>query len=178
MLTANLAISQNPHPLNIGVGVEGGVVTGYEHTYRNFEAGFTSTIQYKLSHTFAVTLTSGAYSLIPATHKNTDAHSSIVYDAKSNLNLSVPVKLGLKIFPVNQFYIALAGGTLTALGQNNGKDYTDTEYNNTKLLLSGGAGYVFKAWDVGVRYENFSGKTQNQFKKSFGLISAGITRWF
>jgi hypothetical protein len=75
----------------------------------------------------------------------------------------VPVKLGVKaFFSPNVYFGAEAGaGFETASG------------GNTKLILSPALGYANKSWDVGVRYENFSGQDNN-----YGLVGLRIAYAF
>ncbi|GAB3936454.1 hypothetical protein [Mucilaginibacter myungsuensis] len=127
-------------PWRLGIGVEGIAPVGKLHDASNIGIGGTARLQYGADKGLAYTLTSGYYNLFP----------------KGNSGLSsagiVPVKVGIKAYFVDKFYFgAEAGAGFETTGLN----------KNTKLLLSPGLGYSNHSWDVGARYENFSGQSNN-----------------
>jgi hypothetical protein len=80
----------------------------------------------------------------------------------------IPVKAGIKAFVGDGFYFSGEAGAgfevhpIIAGGEK-----------NTKLILSPGVGYASKSWDVGVRYENFSGQGNN-----YGLVGLRLAYGF
>ena len=144
-----------PNQFRFGVGVEGGVVTGDAHNYSNIELGGTARLQYGFSKNLALTLTSGYYNFFGKTYDNT---AGTKYQSLG----MVPIKLGIKAFVTNNFYVGAEGGigieTKTFNYQGVNEDFSE---KHNKLLLSPGVGYANKHWDIGARYENFSGQDRN-----------------
>ncbi|HEY8784693.1 MAG TPA: hypothetical protein VIM16_23905 [Mucilaginibacter sp.] len=144
-----------PNPWRLGIGLEAGLPTGNANNISNFELGGTLRLQYDASSHFAWTLTSGYYNMfgkeIPGT--------TVKY---SNLGI-VPVKLGIKAFFAPTWYF----------GAEAGAGFETNSGGQTKLILSPALGYANKTWDVGVRYENFSGQDN-----SYGLAGLRIAYAF
>ena len=138
-----------PSEWRFGVGVEGGIPTGNLKDFSNFELGGTARLQYGLSSNIALTLTSGYYNFFAKNSSTTI--NGITYTAKPTDLGIVPVKLGIKAFVGDGFYF----------GAEAGAGFETVYAKNTKLILSPGLGYANKSWDVGVRYENFSGQSDN-----------------
>jgi hypothetical protein len=155
-----------PDKLRFGIGVEGGAVTGAAHDLSNAYIGGTGRLQYGLSNNFAITLTSGYYNFFGKDEPGTD----VKYQSKG----LVPVKAGIKLFFADNVYFGAEAGagfeTKTFLPQ--GVDSQAGE-KDTKLILSPAIGYASKSWDVGVRYENFSGQSNN-----YGLVGLRIAYGF
>jgi hypothetical protein len=86
----------------------------------------------------------------------------------------VPVKAGFKAFLNSGFYVSgeAGAGIETKAFEAAGAGITDNP-KETKLILSPGLGYATKSWDVGVRYENYSGQDNN-----FGLVALRIAYGF
>lgn len=159
--TANANAQTTPktdtNPWRFGIGLEAGLPTGNAHDISNFELGGTARLQYDASDHFAWTLTSGYYNMfgkdIPGTNTN-----------YNSLGI-VPVKLGIKAFFAPNFYF----------GAEAGAGFETISGGDTKLILSPALGWANKTWDVGVRYENFSGQDNNyglaglRVAYSFGL---------
>jgi len=121
-----------------GIGIEPGIPTGDETPRSNFELGGTARLQYGVSKNFALTLTSGFYDFFGKERPNsTDKYPD---------HHIIPAKVGVKAFFSPNIYFGAEAGPGFSL--NNG---------NTKLILAPALGYANQTWDVGVRYENFSG---------------------
>ena len=146
-----------PNPWRFGVGLEAGVPTGNASNISNFELGGTARLQYDASDHFALTLTSGYYNMFG---KNVVVGGT-TFKAK-DLGI-VPVKVGVKAFFAPTWYV----------GAEAGAGFETISAGNTKLILSPGIGYAKKTWDVGLRYENFSGQDD-----SYGLVGLRVAYAF
>lgn len=146
--------------LRFGIGLEAGAPTGAIHNGlggSNFELGGTARLQYGVGDKFALMLTSGYYNFFgkeytvgPTTYKATSFGV-------------VPLKAGMKaFFSDNLYFSAEAGAGFETKGAK-----------NTKLILSPGLGWANQKWDVGVRYEDFSGQSVN-----YGLVGLRIAYGF
>ena len=153
--TAVKAQTTKPDPWRFGIGLEAGLPTGNANNISNFELGGTLRLQYDASDHFAWTLTSGYYNMfgkdIPGT--------TVKYQ---DLGI-VPVKLGIKAFFAPTWYF----------GAEAGAGFETISGGQTKLILSPALGYANKTWDIGVRYENFSGQGN-----SYGLVGLRIAYAF
>ena len=156
-----------PDKFRFGVGVEGGIVTGAAHDYSNLELGGTARVQYGLSPNVALTLTSGYYNFFGKSVPGLD-------EKYQSLGM-VPIKLGAKYFFTQNLYLAGEAGvgieTKTFAYQGE-PDNLDSQ-THTKLLLTPGIGYASKHWDVGVRYENYSGQNTN-----YGVVGLRLAYGF
>ena len=142
--------------LRFGIGVEGGLTTGNLHNYSNVELGGTARLQYGLNKNLALTLTSGYYNFFGKNDPN-------LVDTKYASLGMVPVKAGIKAFVGSGFYLSGevgAGFETRVFGAYHGEDTQGLD-KDTKLILSPGLGYATHSWDVGVRYENYSGNSNN-----------------
>ena len=156
--------------LRFGVGLEVGAPTGNAHDISKFELGGTARLQYGLSNDLALTLTSGYYNFFGKTYTSSvsNATSTTTVTVKGRSLGMIPVKAGIKAFVGNGFYFsgeAGAGFEVHPIIAGGEKD--------TKLILSPGVGYASKSWDVGVRYENFSGQGNN-----YGLVGLRLAYGF
>jgi hypothetical protein len=151
-------------PINkfrLGIGVEGGIPTGNIKNFSNFNLDGTARLQYGLSNTMALTLTSGYYNFFA---KSSSANiNGVIYTTKPQDQGLVPVKLGIKAFFTPNIYV----------GAEAGAGFETSYANNTKLLLSPALGWASKSWDVGVRYENISGQSDN-----YGTVALRIAYGF
>ncbi len=157
-----------PDKFRFGIGIEGGIPTGNAHDISNVELGGTARLQYGLSKSVALTLTSGYYNFFG---KNDPA---LVNTKFASLGM-VPAKLGIKAFVGSGFYFsgeAGAGFETRAFGAYHGEN-TQGFAKDTKLILSPGLGWASKSWDVGARYENYSGQANN-----YGLVGLRIAYGF
>ncbi|HEY0245628.1 MAG TPA: hypothetical protein VGC01_08705 [Mucilaginibacter sp.] len=155
-----------PNKLRLGFGVEGGLVTGNAHDYSNLELGGTARLQYGLSNNLAITLTSGYYNFFGKEEPGT----TVNYQSLG----MVPIKAGIKAFFTPNWYFGAEVGagieTKTFLPQGVDEDFVNKD---TKLILSPAIGYASKHWDVGVRYENYSGQSNN-----YGLVGLRLAYGF
>ena len=144
-----------PDPGRLGIGVEAGLPTGNAHTASNFELGGTVRLQYDVGSNFAYTLTSGYYNFFGKQPDN----SNYRYPSWG----VVPLKAGIKaFFSPNLYFGAEAGAGFETNGGG-----------STKLILSPALGFANKTWDVGARYENFSGQGNN-----YGLVGLRVAYAF
>jgi len=160
----------DPNKWRFGIGVEGGVPTGNAHDISNFELGGTARLQYGISKNLALTLTSGYYNFFGKTYTTSfsDGTSTTTITVKGRSLGIVPVKAGVKGFFTDNLYLgaeAGAGFEVHAIVDGGEKD--------TKLILSPAIGWANKSWDVGVRYENFSGQGN-----SYGLVGLRLAYGF
>jgi hypothetical protein len=157
-----------PSAWRLGIGVEGGIPTGNAHDISNFELGGTARLQYGASKNVALMLTSGYYNFFG---KDIPDLGNIKYKSLG----MIPVKAGVKAFFAPNVYVSGevgAGFETSAFGDFSG-DQTAGLEKDTKLILSPGVGYATKSWDVGVRYENYSGQGNN-----YGLVGLRIAYGF
>lgn len=138
-----------------GIGLETGIPTGNAHDISNFELGGTARLQYGVSNNFAVTLTSGYYNMFGKDIPGTD----LKYQSLG----IVPLKVGFKAFFAPTWYF----------GAEAGAGFETVSNGDTKLIVSPALGYANKTWDVGLRYENFSGQDN-----SYGLVGLRIAYGF
>lgn len=150
-----------PNPWRLGIGLEAGVPTGNAHNFSDFELGGTARLQYDASDHFAWTLTSGYYNMFGKTINEVTPLGTVSAKAES-LGI-VPVKLGIKAFFAPTWYF----------GAEAGAGFETISEGNTKLILSPTLGFANKTWDVGARYENFSGQGNN-----YGLAGLRIAYAF
>ncbi len=144
----------------LGIGVEGGIPTGDMKNsvaggqdYSKFQLGGTVRLQYGVSDNVALTATTGYYNFF-ATNSGKDLGV-------------VPVKLGLKAFYTDNLYVGGEAGAGFETVSWAGGD------KNTKLILAPTLGWADKSWDVGIKYENFSGQSIN-----YGTIGLRVAYGF
>jgi len=158
LLGSNAAKAQTTpaNALRLGIGLETGVPMGNASNVSDFEIGGTARLQYGITNNFALTLTSGYYDMIG---KQTDELSGKDYQGFQ----IIPLKFGLKEFFAPHIYFGAEAGAAFV---------TNTD-GHTKLDLSPALGYASKSWDVGLRYENFSGQGYD-----YGLLGLRIAYGF
>jgi len=143
--------------LRLSIGADAGLPTGNLTIGSNFVLGGTVRLHYGITNSFAVTLTSGAdhfFSKInPATGIKFDSFGII------------PIKAGVKWFFVPSIYVAAEGGI--------GIEETDSGQGNTKVLLSPTLGWANQHWDIGVRYDNYSGQAD-----PYGFVALRVAYGF
>jgi hypothetical protein len=163
-----------PNQWRLGIGVEGGLVTGQAHNIYSSDLGGTLRLQYGAAKNLALMLTSGYYNFFG---KDINTVPGSGNDYKYHSYGIVPVKAGIKAFLGDNFYLSGevgAGFETSAFGTTqNPTTYPYGTEKNVKLLLSPGLGIAGKSWDVGVRYENFSGQDQN-----FGTVNLRLAYGF
>jgi len=150
-----------PNPWRFGIGLEAGIPTGNAHDISDFELGGTARLQYDASDHFAWTLTSGYYNMFGKTIDEVTPAGTASVKAES-LGI-VPVKLGIKAFFAPTWYF----------GAEAGAGFETISGGNTKLILSPALGYANRTWDIGARYENFSGQGN-----SYGLAGLRVAYAF
>lgn len=153
-----------PSKLRFGIGLEAGAPTGSIHKGlggSNFELGGTARLQYNTSDHIALMLTSGYYNFFGKDYTATVGGVTSTYKGQS-LGV-IPVKAGFKAFFADQFYFsAEAGVGIETKGAK-----------NTKLLLAPGLGWANQKWDVGLRYEDLSGQSNN-----YGIVGLRLAYGF
>lgn len=156
-----------PNKVRFGIGAEGGLVTGDAHNYSNAEAGGTARLQFGVSNNFAITLTSGYYNFFGKNVPGTD-------EKYQSLGM-VPIKAGIKWFFTPNIYFGAEGGVgiETKTFAYQGEIDDDPAQTHTKLLLTPALGWANKHWDVGVRYENYSGQDVN-----YGVVGLRLAYGF
>lgn len=142
----------------LGIGVEGLAPVGNLHDGSNFGLGGTARLQYGLGSNVALTLTSGYYNFFAKT-----VNVPGLGDVKGDDLGIVPVKAGIKAFVSNNIYV----------GAEIGAGFETRENGNTKLIASPGIGWASNSWDIGARYENFSGQSNN-----YGTIGLRVAYGF
>jgi len=160
--TGNVKAQTAPvSPWRFGIGLEAGVPTGNANNISNFELGGTARLQYDASSHFAWTLTSGYYNMF-GKNVSVVTPDGIVTGKAADLGI-VPVKVGIKAFFAPKLYF----------GAEAGAGFETNSGGYTKLILSPTLGFANKTWDVGVRYENFSGPGN-----SYGLVGLRVAYAF
>jgi hypothetical protein len=155
------AQTSDPNKWRLGIGIEGGIPTGDITSFSNFNLGGTARLQYGVGKDFAITLTSGYYNFFAKSSSATIG--GVTYTTKPSDLGMVPIKAGVKYFFVPSIYLGGEAGV--------GLETNYAKY--TKLLLTPGIGWANKSWDVGVRYENYSGQGD-----SFGTVALRIAYGF
>jgi len=156
--------------IRFGIGLETGIPTGNAHDISKFELGGTARLQYGVSNDLALTLTSGYYNFFGKTYTSSFSNntSTTTVTVKGRSLGVIPVKAGIKAFVGDGFYLAGEVGA----GFEVHEPVAGSE-KNTKLILAPGIGYATKSWDIGVRYENFSGQSNN-----YGLVGLRLAYGF
>jgi len=143
------------NPWRLGIGLETGIPTGTASNTSNFELGGTARLQYDVTNKFAWTLTSGYYNMF--------GKENPVTGGNYNTEGIIPAKVGIKAFFAPSLYFGAEAGAGFETGTG----------GDTKLILSPTLGWASKSWDVGVRYENFSGQGNN-----YGLVGLRLAYGF
>lgn len=145
------------NPWRLGIGLETGVATGNYHPGQGFVIGGSLRLQRSIAKGLDWTLTSGYYDFVAGSRGN-----SPVYNEQMGL---IPVKLGLKYYAANNWYImGEAGAGFELSGYQKSR----------KLILSPGIGWSSKSWDVGARFESLSGG--NSF--NYGIAALRVAYGF
>jgi len=142
----------------LGVGVEAGIPTGDLNNNSSFTLGGTARLQYDTRSNISLMLTSGYYNVF---EKNYTIGTTTVSPASLGI---IPVKAGIKVFATQNFYFS--GEVGAGIETNYAK--------NTKLIVAPGLGYANAGGlDIGARYENFSGQSNN-----YGIAALRIAYGF
>ncbi len=145
------------HAFSFSIGPDVGLPTGNLTIGSNFVLGGTPRLQYGISNNFAITLTSGADHFFSKTIPGTNM--------KYNSFGIIPIKAGAKVFFTPNLYFGAEAGV--------GIEETDSGAGNTKFILSPAVGYAVKHLDIGVRYENFAGQSDN-----YGFVALRLAYCF
>jgi len=137
----------SPSKFRLGIGVDALMPVGNTATTTNFGIGVTPRLQYGLSNKVALTFTSGIYHFFPKTVTYPAIGSFPGFTAKYKSDI-IPVKVGAKFFIGSNFYLSGEAGAAFEVANGGGRAH---------FLWSPGIGYATKRWDIGARYENFSG---------------------
>ncbi|MCX2574209.1 hypothetical protein [Pedobacter sandarakinus] len=113
----------------VGVGVSGGIFR--DKSPMDYAYGADLKLQWDLTPYVAVT-GSGGYTKLMSKNNTVDPDF-------------IPVKGGVKVFPIKKMYIATEAGAGFAI-QDGAK---------TNFIYSGGFGFEFGGFDAGVRYEGY-----------------------
>jgi len=151
----------------LGIGVEGGLPTGDLHTTHSWDLGGTARLQYGIDKNVALMLTSGYYNFfgknVSATIIDPTSGAVTTITSKApNFGL-IPVKAGAKVFFNSPIYISGEAGA----------GFETISGGSTRLILSPGLGWANHSWDIGARYENFSGGGAN-----YGLVNLRVAYGF
>lgn len=140
--------SNSSNTWRLGIGLDAGAPT---QSSSNFAIGGTVRLQYDLRNNTSLILTPGYYNFFAK-----DGYGS-------DLGM-VPVKAGIKSFFVpNLYFIAEAGA-----------GFEVNHASNTKLILAPGIGYASnRGLDLALRYENFSGQSNN-----YGMVALRVAYGF
>lgn len=141
----------------LAFGAETGLPSGRMKKYSDFELGATVRAQYGLSEHFILTFTSGYYNFF--SKKIEVPGQGIIKPRDIGI---IPLKVGIKSFLTNRFYVAAEAGA----------GY-ETPGGAVKVILSPGIGYATSSWDIGLRYENFTETHSN-----FGMTTLRLARGF
>jgi hypothetical protein len=157
LFASNVKAQTNTNPgdtWRLGIGIEGGIPTGNLNTFSNFDLGGTARLQYDTKSNLSFMLTTGYYNVF----------AKEINGFKPDALGLVPVKAGLKVFATENIYFSGEAGA--GFETNYGK--------NTKFIVSPGIGYAnYKGLDIGLRYENFSGQSDN-----YGLVGLRVAYGF
>lgn len=149
----------------LGIGVEGGLPTGDIHNSSGWDLGGTARLQYGVDKNVAVMLTSGYYNFFGKDYTTTIVTGTGVttITAKAPNFGVIPVKAGAKVFFNSPIYVSGEAGA----------GFETSSGGSTRLILSPGLGWANHSWDVGARYENFSGGGVN-----YGLVNLRVAYGF
>jgi hypothetical protein len=129
--------------------------------------GGTARLQYGIDKNVAIMLTSGYYNFFGKSSSQTftDPTTGVITTVtQKNPNFGlIPVKAGAKVFFNSPIYVSGEAGAA----------FETSSGGNTRLLLSPGLGWANKSWDIGARYENFSGGGVN-----YGLVNLRVAYGF
>jgi len=132
--------------LRFGIGVDGLLPVGNLTNTENFALGITPRLQYRLSSTVSLTLTSGLYHFFPKTVTLPQLQDAPTERVKYKSDI-IPVKAGAKFFLNESIYFGAEAGAGFQVAKGGGP---------VALILAPGIGYANKKWDINARYEDFT----------------------
>src|SRR6185503_19854679 len=124
-VNAQTSTASTPNPWRLGIGVEGGIPTGNEKNFSNFELVGTLRLQYDADARLGITLTSRYYNFFG---KDVPGFAGTKY-ANDGI---VPVKAGVKAFFAPGIYF----------GAEVGAGFETWTGGNTKLIVSPALGWA------------------------------------
>ncbi len=132
------------HKFALSLAVDGGIPTGAEAHGTKFTLGGDIRLQYGLTESLALTLTTGGYHFFPKQNLENMQH-------RESFGLG-PIKGGLKLFLAPRWYFGAEAGVAYM--------YTEHGYSGDppKLILSPQFGTVCGHWDFSIWYDNYSGQ--------------------
>jgi hypothetical protein len=141
----------------LGLGIETGVPTNDASFGTSFTLGGTARLQYGLSNSFALTLTTGGYHYFPKKNPVT----GIRYQSYGE----IPIKGGIKAFFAPNIYFGAEAGVAW--------EKLETGWGPSRLDLSPALGYANDHWDFAVHYESFSRKQDH-----LGMVNLRVAYGF
>jgi len=164
--SSSTATSSGPNGIIYSIGADGGLTTGASRDLHKWEFGGSIEADIPVVKSLYISVNAGYNNFF-----NNDAATG---SSVSDINL-LPVKAGLKYFPVSCFYIQGEAGAAFALNKSS------VGYSNTAAFIySPQLGFVFHLGgrsylDAGVYYESSSDFTTNADQSKinfFGLRAA------
>jgi len=152
----------------LGFGLESGVETENNvEKISNLELGGTVRLQYGLSKKIALTLTSGYYNFLG----NTIPGEDIKFQSLG----IIPVKIGAKVFFIHHLYFgAEVGEGFETKAYGIAQNQDEVDYGKkTKFIYSPSIGWANNSWDIGLRYESFTGDDYG-----YGLVALRLAYGF
>lgn len=146
-----------------GVGVDGLLPVGSFRNNVNFGLGVTPRLQYGVADNVALTFTSGFYHFFTKPLYVPAGFLGAGERIQNDLDI-IPVKAGIKAFISPNIYLGAEVGFGFEVDNGGG---------NTKFLASPGIGYASKKWDINLRYESFTGQSQN-----YGVLGLRVAYGF
>ncbi|WP_454803813.1 hypothetical protein [Mucilaginibacter phyllosphaerae] len=138
--------------LRFGIGIDGLIPVGNLTNVANLGVGITPRLQLGIANNVALTFTTGYYHFFTKkVYVPVFIGSNTLVSYQNDLDI-IPVKAGLKAFVSSNIYIGAEIGAGFEVDNGGG---------NTKLIASPAIGYASKKWEVGARYESFSGQHNN-----------------
>jgi hypothetical protein len=157
--TTSKAQTTSANTWQFSIGPDGGIPTGDARAGSNFAFAGTARIQYGLSNSFAITLTSGAYHFFPIDMPGTN----IKYQSYGE----VPIKAGAKVFYAPNLYLGAEAGAML--------EFLDSGAGPTRFLLSPALGYASQHWDVAFHYESATSTVPHDH---FGIVALRVAYGF
>jgi hypothetical protein len=146
-----------------GIGADGLLPVGSFRNAVNAGIGLTPRLQYGIADNLALTFTSGFYHFFTKPIYLPQGVLGAGERMQNDLDI-IPVKFGIKAFVSSNIYLGAEVGAGFEVDNGGG---------DSKLIASPGIGYASKKWDVGLRYESFSGQGRN-----YGLLGLRVAYGF
>lgn len=151
----------NSRSVKLGIGISSGFSTGPVSDYFPEAGGISVALEVPLKHSPVSVLFSTGYTFYVSGGGYDVGYDYYGYEYgtyyEGDIASFIPVEAGLKIFPINRFFIEGLGGASFNVNSYS-SDYT---YKPTAFIYSFGAGYSFplgfrgrSSTDLGLFYEN------------------------